>query len=129
MFLGPPHLTLAFPPVSTKGVGARWGSALAERRGGVFAVHSRVLDELVVVGIVGLEAVAHVGTLLGGVGGARAGVFADGSVVAFGDGEVAVEGALTMMHCHCFCWSVCMAFLLEVLLIRMAGTTGNSYVN
>jgi len=99
----------------------------------VFAVHSRELDELVVVGIVGLEAVAHIGSLLGGVGGARAGVFADGSIVAFGDGEVAVEGesALIMMHCHCFCWSVCVAFLLEVLLIRMtvAGTTDTSGVD
>jgi len=129
MFLGPPHLTLAFPPVGTKGVGARFAPALAERRGRVFAVYSRVIGDLVVVGIVGLEAVAHVGTLLGGVGDAGAGIFADGSVVAFGEFEVGVEGALIMMHCHCFSWSVCIAFLLEVLLIRMAGTTGKSYVD
>ena len=113
MFLGLPNGTLAFPTVGAKGVGARLGSALAERRGGVFAVHSRVIDDLIAVGIVGLEAVAHVGTLLGGMGGAGAGVFADGSVVAFGEFEVGVEGALIMIHCHCFCWSVCMAFLLD----------------
>lgn len=86
MFFRFGHQSLALPAIRAECVFAGGSTRLAIRRGLMFAVRSGEFDEGVFITVGGFDAVAHVGSFLGGMGEAWRVIFTYGSVGAFFDG-------------------------------------------